>query len=146
MTDVKTAPQIKPLARRKPHRSTRLFASSGVAWLLVLPAVMLIAAVTLLPMLETFKLSLHETNFLETGKFVGLGQFVKYLSAASGLNDILVTLVFSFGSIAIAMPLALGLAILLNKPITRANVLSNDFDPSLGHIAALDVDPLGTPL
>ena len=100
-----------------PRRSRTLRRGGFTPWALILPAVLLIAVVTLLPMAQAIKLSVYETNFLETGDFVGLDHFRAYLQDPSGRHNIVVTLLFTFGSMALAMPLALALAILLNKPL-----------------------------
>lgn len=118
MLDAPAAAVLRPKGSgTRGLRPRRLRSGSFTPWFLILPAVILIAFVTLLPMAEAIKLSVYETNFLETGDFVGLKHFRAYLQDPAGRHNIVVTLVFTFGSMALAMPLALALALLLNKPL-----------------------------
>jgi ABC-type sugar transport system permease subunit len=83
----------------------------------MLPAVFLVFSVSLYPVFYAIHRSLYETRYLELSKFVGLGNYISFLSEEAGRSNVLTSMVFTFGSLAIALPLGLGLALLLNTKI-----------------------------
>lgn len=85
------------------------------AWALILPAFALVIVVTVLPVARAFQLSLHETEFLSVGEFVGLDNYLAFFTNPAGLAGIWRTIVFTVGSLALAMPIGVGLALLLNR-------------------------------
>jgi multiple sugar transport system permease protein len=80
----------------------------------MLPAVLLVVCVTFLPIVQAVSLSFRDTNYLQIGGFVGLRHYLTFLRDPLGLQNLLNSLVFTFGSLSLALPLALGLALLLN--------------------------------
>jgi multiple sugar transport system permease protein len=93
-----------------------------VALLFLLPSIALVVAVTFYPIAHAIRISLYDTFYLKTTKFVGLQHYLKFLQDPAGWNNVVSSLTFTFGSLAIAIPLGLGLALLLNMPI-RCRVL-----------------------
>jgi multiple sugar transport system permease protein len=83
----------------------------------MLPAALLVFGVSLYPMLYAIQRSLCETRYLELTKFVGLGNYIQFFSDAAGRNNILTSLVFTFGTLILSVPIGLGLALLLNTKI-----------------------------
>jgi ABC-type sugar transport system permease subunit len=82
----------------------------------MLPAVMLVVGVTCLPILQAITLSFRETKFLQFGRFIGFRHYVAFFSDPVSRQTLLNSCMFTFGSLALALPLALGLALLLNHP------------------------------
>jgi multiple sugar transport system permease protein len=81
------------------------------------PSVLLVLCVTFLPILQAIQLSFRETVFLEQGGWVGLEHYESFLGTSAGVHSIVVTLVFTAASLVLTMPLALGLALALNRPM-----------------------------
>jgi multiple sugar transport system permease protein len=91
-------------------------ASSLFPWLLVLPAVLLVVLVTFFPILQAINLSFHQTNYLRQGRFVGLQHYLSFFADPLSRQNLKNSFAFTFGSLAFSLPLALGLALLLNRP------------------------------
>ncbi|MCU1440557.1 MAG: hypothetical protein JWP85_1554 [Rhodoglobus sp.] len=100
-------------ARKRARRSAK--GATTFAWGLILPAFALVLAVTVLPVARAFELSLHATEFLNAGEFVGLDNYISFFSDPSGLAGIGRTIAFTVGSLALTMPIGVGLALLLNR-------------------------------
>jgi raffinose/stachyose/melibiose transport system permease protein len=96
--------------------SGRTLRTWGVAGLFMLPAVALYALFVLFPIVQAARFSLFDWNGLEAlDKFVGLANFERALAdpvflGAVGHNTLIVVL-----SLAIQIPFALGLALMLNR-------------------------------
>lgn len=88
----------------------------GLAWGLLIPALVVVALVSIFPIAYAVNLSLHETKFMNIGEFVGLKNFLTIFATPEGWAQIGRSLVYVVASIAIAVPLSLGLAHLLNQP------------------------------
>lgn len=91
-------------------------ASSLFPWFLVLPAVLLVVLVTFFPILQAINLSFHQTNYLRQGRFVGLQHYLSFFADPLSRQNLKNSFAFTFGSLAFSLPLALGLALLLNRP------------------------------
>ncbi len=89
----------------------------AMPWLLTMPAVLLVVTVTFLPVFEAMSLSLHETSYLKTGKFTGLAHYVRFFRDPLAWQNISNSVVFTSGSLALSLPIAVGLALLLDKPL-----------------------------
>ncbi len=83
---------------------------------LMLPAVLLVVCVTFLPILQAISLSFRDTTYLKVGGFVGLRHFRAFFLDPLSRQNLLNSLIFTFGSLAVSLPLALGLALLLHRP------------------------------
>jgi multiple sugar transport system permease protein len=82
---------------------------------LVLPAFVFVVAVSFVPFGYALVQSLYRSEFLDLGRFVGFGNYVEFLTDRPGMGK---TLIFVGGSLAVAVPLGVLLALLLNE-ITR---------------------------
>ncbi|MCR2816854.1 carbohydrate ABC transporter permease [Microbacterium jiangjiandongii] len=67
------------------------------------------------PLVYTAWTALHETNYYTIGEFSGLNSFVDLFNDPSLPNQVGITLLFSFGALAIALPAGLLSAIVLNN-------------------------------
>jgi multiple sugar transport system permease protein len=89
----------------------------GIALAFLLPTLVYVLAVTFYPAAYAIGVSLHRTKYLVLGAFTGLEHYREFLGDAAGRNNVLQSIVYMTASVAIAMPLGLGLAVLLNRPI-----------------------------
>jgi multiple sugar transport system permease protein len=94
-----------------PRRHTQLFPVC-----LMLPAVGLVLLVTFFPILQSVGLSFRETNYLQTGGYIGFRHYRTFFTDALSAVNLRNSFVFTFGSLSLSLPLALGLALLLNRP------------------------------
>ena len=85
-------------------------------WLLMLPAVLIVVVVTFAPIIQAVSLSFHETKFLTVGQFVGLEQYRRFFGEPTNVQILLNTFVYALSCLVLTVPLALGLALLLNRP------------------------------
>ena len=83
----------------------------------MLPAVMLAAGVSLYPILYAIYLSLFRTRYLEKVAFVGLGNYRQLWADPAAWQNLIHSLQYVFGSLAVVLPFGLGVAILLNQRI-----------------------------
>jgi multiple sugar transport system permease protein len=86
-------------------------------YLSIAPAVVLVAAVSLLPLLYAIVQSFYKSDYLKLGEFVGLGNYAEFLFGPDALPRIWASVYFVLGTILLSGPIGLGLALLLNQPI-----------------------------
>jgi multiple sugar transport system permease protein len=101
---------------RSRHRSASIVRHAQ-PYLFFYPSFLLVAAVSFLPMFYAVRQSLHAASYLEIGPFVGLANYVDLLTHGGGLWNIQTSIIFVLGSLALTMPLGIGLALLLNQHI-----------------------------
>jgi multiple sugar transport system permease protein len=90
---------------------------SWLALLFLAPSLLLVVAVTFYPIIYAIRVSLYDTFYLNTTKFVGLQHYVRFLWDVAGQRNLWNSFVYTLGSLAIAIPFGLALALLLNMPI-----------------------------
>jgi len=132
-------------------------------WLYFLPTFLLLAVVFLYPVYYAGWVSLYVTRYFKPLRYVGLANYASVLAEGEFWTSVRNSLVFGLGSLAGAVPLGLGLALLLHRvrhlkgPI-RALILTPwvmsqavvgvlwmwILNPSYGPVARL-VDVLGFP-
>ncbi len=96
----------------------------------ILPAVAIMVAGLVYPVLQAFYLSLYDWKIgtkLEDAPFVGFRHFVRMITDDNVHESIWVTLRFGFWTITIEMFLGVALALLLEKPIRGASVFRTIF-------------------
>ncbi len=81
------------------------------------PALFLVLLVSFYPIFYAFRLSLHETDYMVMGRFVGLGNFLRAALDSRVHNSILASFGYVFGSLVLVVPIGLGLALILNRPM-----------------------------
>jgi multiple sugar transport system permease protein len=81
------------------------------AYLFMLPAIFLAAAVSLYPIAYAFYLSLFRTKYLERVAFIGLGNYQRLLSDPAAQQNLLHSLLYVFGSLIVVLPFSLGVAV-----------------------------------
>jgi len=85
-------------------------------WVLMSPAVLLVVLVTFMPIIQAINLSLHETTYLRQGRFIGFQHYQAFFEDPLSRKNLLNSFAFTFGSLALSLPLALGLALLIKRP------------------------------
>lgn len=104
-------------ARSRP-RWLRRFSENAEAYLFILPAALVLAVFNLFPILYAFFVSLLRWNLIDPVRtFVGLGNYAELLQDSTFLSALANTTYFSILSVAMGIPLALMLAILLNRTL-----------------------------
>ena len=86
-------------------------------YLFFYPSLILVAAVSFIPLFYALKQSFHGADYLKTGAFVGFANYVELLTHGGGLRNIGRSIAFVAGTLAITMPLGVGLALLLDRPM-----------------------------
>ncbi|SIR75976.1 carbohydrate ABC transporter membrane protein 1, CUT1 family [Haladaptatus litoreus] len=96
--------------------NTASITDTDLSWYaIVLPKVVLFAAILLVPFLGAFYISLHEwAPLAQSHPFVGLDNYVRLFNDPIFWNAIINTAGYSFALLVIDVPIALGLALLLN--------------------------------
>jgi len=103
-------------ATRRPSR--RLREDRILAAVLLAPALLIIAVVTIYPLLHSFWISLHAWNLMkpkEGNPFVGLDNYINTLTDPIFLDSLRVTIIFTIAAVVIEISLAMGIALILNR-------------------------------
>jgi multiple sugar transport system permease protein len=93
------------------------WAQVAVPYFFLSPAILLVLLISFYPILYAITLSLHATDYMVMGRFVGLGNFLRAAVDLRVHNSILASFGYVFGSLALVVPVGLGLALILNRPI-----------------------------
>ncbi|MGH1482314.1 MAG: carbohydrate ABC transporter permease [Geminicoccales bacterium] len=99
-------------------------------YLFILPAVLVMVAGLLYPVIEAFHLSFYDWDIgqdFDDADNVGLAHFARMLADEDVWESIWVTIRFGFWTISIEMALGIALALLLEKPIRGASVFRTIF-------------------
>lgn len=100
------------MSRRKREEVT-------LAVVLMAPAMLIIALVTVYPFLRSFWISLHKWNLTrpqEGRPFIGLDNYLFILKDPLFHDSLRVTLVFTVAAVTLEILLAIGIALMLNRP------------------------------
>lgn len=92
-------------------------------YLWLAPALALVVAVSFWPLGYALVQSLHRSDYLDLGTFVGASNYQRFLLSEAGIARAWNSLVLVAGTLAIALPMGFGLAMLLNLPIKGRGVL-----------------------
>ncbi|WP_283138436.1 carbohydrate ABC transporter permease [Rhizohabitans arisaemae] len=108
---------LKGTVTTAPRRVSPSRRGQGVAgWTLVLPSILVLLVVVAVPIGYGFYLSLTSYNPVETTgpKFHGLTGYLQVLTSGEFWDALRVTVLYAFGTLALTVPAALGLALLVN--------------------------------
>lgn len=108
------------LARERPPGGgglLRRVARDRLAYLFLAPALLLVLLVTIYPLAQALVTSLYDTQFLARTGFAGIGHYRALLADPEGRASIRRSFEYVFGSLALALPLGLLLAVVLNRPL-----------------------------
>jgi multiple sugar transport system permease protein len=101
------------------HMSRRKREDLILAAILLAPATLIIALVTVYPFLRSFWISLHKWNLSrpqEGRPFVGLDNYIQTIQDPLFLDSLQVTLMFVVAAVTLEILLAIGIALMLNRP------------------------------
>jgi ABC-type sugar transport system permease subunit len=101
-----------PLAVRPPRR-----ASTSLPAVFIAPAMVAVFLISIYPIFDAFVLSLYQTKYAEKLRFVGVGNYVALWNDPSIWASTGKSLIYTGASLALVIPLSLGLAVLLNARI-----------------------------
>ncbi|WP_080831754.1 carbohydrate ABC transporter permease [Cohnella massiliensis] len=95
-----------------------------VAWILVLPALLIRIFTTIYPIIETFRISFFDVKLLRgTNEFVGLQNYIDLFGDSKMLTSLSFTAIFVIGSMAGHLVLGIALALILNMKFAGQKVL-----------------------
>lgn len=109
-------PQRSSLRREK-RRRTSSYHYPGTAWMMVAPAVLFFCVFVFYPVLNAIYVSFTSWDLVSPPRFIGFGNYIRLLSDRAFLNSAVVTIYYTLVLIAFELPLALGLALLLDRKI-----------------------------
>jgi multiple sugar transport system permease protein len=91
---------------------------TAIAYLMNGPALVIILALTIYPILNSFWLSLHQYSLRrpDSVPFVGLGNYWQLLQQKEFWHSLQVTLTFTFWQTLIVLVLSIGISLVLNEP------------------------------
>jgi len=95
----------------------------GFIALFSLPAALLVAVVFFYPIVYAVWVSLHETKFLQLGRFVGAANYVTLFNDPGTWRATINSITFMLGSVVVTVPLGLGLALILNRTLPLIGLL-----------------------
>ncbi|GAA0413632.1 sugar ABC transporter permease [Microbispora corallina] len=113
-TSVTTA--AKPVARRTRAGSARR-RQARAAWLFMLPTLVVLGVFVVWPMLQALYLSFTDYQVFAPARWIGLGNYQKLLSDPAFGNALVNTLYYAAVTTPVSVALALGLALMLNRPM-----------------------------
>lgn len=93
------------------------FERHGFVVVFALPATLLVATVYLYPILYALWVSLHQTQFLQLRQFIGPGNYLRLLQDPTVWRAAGNSIAYMLGSVIVTVPLGLGLALMLNRPL-----------------------------
>ena len=113
-----------------PSARPRMDLRSLGPYFFILPAVGIMVAGLVYPVLQAFQLSLYDWKIgtdIDAAPYVGLRHFQRLLTDPAVRESVWVTFKFGFWTISIEMVLGVSLALLLEKPIRGASVFRTIF-------------------
>src|SRR5689334_9877199 len=111
-----SATRTRAIPNARPGPAKR-WGSENLGYLLSVPAIALVLLVSLVPIVLAFRTSLYETRYLELREFAGFANYWRIVLDPTIRANITNSLVFVVGSLVLAIPLGVFLAVLLNQPI-----------------------------
>ncbi|HEY8370336.1 MAG TPA: sugar ABC transporter permease [Thermodesulfobacteriota bacterium] len=99
----------------KPGAGAALLGQYRLPVLFLGPAVLLVLLVNFIPLGYALVYSVYRTEFVQRVSFLGFRYYLRFLTDPEGLNNILRTFQYVFGSLALALPLGLLIALLIHR-------------------------------
>lgn len=118
-----TLPRSVGLARPRTSQLWKSILRERVAYLFVLPILLLYGIFSLAPIVQTFVLSFYDAKIVEQGPFVGLKNYADIFAAPAFRQALGNTLVFTGSSTVLVLVISLGLAVLVNISWVRGKTL-----------------------
>lgn len=107
----------RPSPSAKKRRRTGSYHYPGTAWLMVAPAVLFFCVFVFYPVTNAIYVSFTSWDLVSPPRFIGFGNYTRLFSDRAFLNSAMVTVYYTLVLIAIELPIALGLALLLDRKI-----------------------------
>jgi multiple sugar transport system permease protein len=107
--------QVEPRSSGFLGRTHSLARSRKTGWVLVIPALLVVAFVLVYPVVQTIFLSFGETELSGGSTFVGLKNFQRLLKTPRFWTALTNTLLFTAVTVPIELVIGIGLAVMLNK-------------------------------
>lgn len=96
----------------------------AIAWILVLPALIIRVFTTIYPIIETFRISLYEVKLLQgIREFVGFDNFIQLFQDSKVITSMGFTVIFVVGSMLGHIVLGIALALILNMKFAGQKIL-----------------------
>ncbi|MBY0010481.1 carbohydrate ABC transporter permease [Paenibacillus typhae] len=96
----------------------------AIAWILVLPALIIRVFTTIYPIIETFRISLYEVKLLQgIREFVGFDNFIQLFQDSKVITSMGFTVIFVAGSMIGHIVLGIALALILNMKFAGQKIL-----------------------
>ncbi|MEI7989653.1 MAG: sugar ABC transporter permease [Chloroflexota bacterium] len=125
MADVIPQNPVTPSGRRSFFHHL-IDSERSLAWMLILPALIIVFGLIIMPILSAFWMSLHTIDLKRPGigtPFIGLGNYADILSDAYFWASVGRTFYFMIVSIAIELVAGVSIALLLNTDFRGRNIL-----------------------
>lgn len=106
-----------PRVRRRGGIARHLQHPKVLPYLFLAPALALMLSVSVYPIGYAIDRSLHETDYLMRGPFIGLENYTGFFAFEGGATSLINSLVYCIGTLVLALPFGFLLAILLNRPL-----------------------------
>lgn len=98
------------------------FKENRIVYLMIFPSVLFLVVFTLYPLAWALRFMFYEYNGMMTPRFTGMENFIRLFTRdADFWRAVVNTLVYSAGKLLITLPLAFGLAVILNGKIRGRN-------------------------
>lgn len=94
-----------------------------LGWLLIFPSILVVTAVAIYPLFESFRISLTSVRTTREGRFVGLDNYVNLFQDGVWTGAIWNTFVFTFVSVVLETVLGMIVALVMNSEIRGRGVL-----------------------
>lgn len=115
--------QILATGKRKVNSGPLMSNNRFLSVLFLSPALLLIFAMTVIPIVIAFRTSLHETSYAQIGSFIGFRHYRDIFSSEVGWRSILNSVTYVICSLLIVVPLGVIAAVLLNRKIKSRALL-----------------------
>ena len=106
-----------------PNRIAETLRAHWPAVLFIGPAIVLVTLVSIYPVFDAIALSLYATRYAEKVRFVGLQNYVELLRDPTIWKAGANSLVYTLGSLFVAIPFSLAVALLLNRPSRMQGIM-----------------------
>lgn len=108
---------IEPAAPVSRRRRRGVHSQAGIAYLMLAPVLVFFAVFLVYPVGNAFWVSLTSWDLIGPQRFIGLRNYERLLSDTTFLASVRITAYYTFGLLSIELPLALGLAVLLDRKL-----------------------------
>jgi multiple sugar transport system permease protein len=114
-----TAPKVVSGRSRKPRLTERARAERRLGWMLVAPAVIVMIAVTVYPIINAFILSLQRADlrFPQANTFIGFDNYGSVLGSSLFWSDVIHTLIITVISVAFELVIGMLIALAMHRVI-----------------------------